>query len=258
MKQFLYSLMFATGLVSYSQAAIVYTNFNPDKVMTLADGSLSFDVDGDQMNDLTFSISGSGASDYVLDVSAPSIQFVKQNASANYTESLFIGKIVDGGKPWSTAGSPLRLASAMNKDIAGANEFFIGLRFVSGSNYFYGWMLVELKSNLDFVVKSFAFDNSLNKAIVVGNTGAVLLSLDQEETIDFSFYPTAVNDFITISSSENIQAVSVLNSAGQKVAFDSPYSKELRLNLSNLTSGNYIIRVTLKDGSLQSERFVKL
>jgi hypothetical protein len=241
MKQFLYSLMFATGLVSYSQAAIVYTNFNPDKVMTLADGSLSFDVDGDQMNDLTFSISGSGASDYVLDVSAPSIQFVKQNASANYTESLFIGKIVDGGKPWSTTGSPLRLASAMN-----------------GSNYFYGWMLVELKSNLDFVVKSFAFDNSLNKAIVVGNTGAVLLSLDQEETIDFSFYPTAVNDFITISSSENIQAVSVLNSAGQKVAFDSPYSKELRLNLSNLTSGNYIIRVTLKDGSLQSERFVKL
>tara|TARA_Y100001934_G_C12315101_1_gene756988 strand:+ start:258 stop:1031 length:774 start_codon:yes stop_codon:yes gene_type:complete len=239
-----------------AQATIVYNNFNPDHTMTLSDGTLSFDLDGDMNDDITFAISGTGASNYVLSVTGPKLEFVvDQIANPSYTESLFIGKEVHSGKKW--AANNVRIASSSNKDIAGNPEFFMGIRFVSGSNYFYGWALMELKSNLDLVIKSVAFDNSLNKSIVVGNTGAVLLSEKEVQEIDWSIYPTVVENAFTIEASEELSSLEIWNTAGTLLKQEEINAMEARIDIADLPKGVYFIKVHSLKGELLENRLIK-
>jgi hypothetical protein len=251
----LFTLALAIGLVMPTlNATVVYNDFAPDLTMAFG-ATLSFDLDGDMNDDITFSSSGSGASDYVISVTGANVQFAGQ-ASGNYTENLFIGKLVNAGKNWLASNA--NIASAANKDIAGGNEFYIGVRVAgSNNNYFYGWILLELKANLELVVKSTAFETNLPQ-IVVGNTGSALLSEEELQSIDWSFFPTQVNDLATITASENINSLQVWNQAGQLILSEKPNAEKAELRLAELPSGIYILTGTTENGQKIEERFLKL
>lgn len=240
---------------SSTQAAVIYNNFSPD--LTMAFGStLSFDLDGDMNDDITFSTSGSGSSDYVINVSGSGLEFANQNGGSVYTETLFIGKLVDAQKNW--VASNARIASAMGKDIAGSPEFFIGVRVAgSNNNYFYGWILVELKSNLELVVKSTAFETS-SPRIVVGNTGAVLLSQDELEAVEFSVYPNRVDDILNLQSSEDLKEVILFSTNGSEVLRQSLNAQTARIQVAHLPKGMYLIKAQTIAGVVLEERILKL
>lgn len=241
-------------LIPAAQATVVYNDYTPDKTMSFG-STLSFDLDGDLNDDITFSTSGSGASDYVITVTGTDLEFAAQ-AGGIYTESLFIGKVVDAGKNW--AASTARIASAGAKNIAGGKEFFIGVRVKgSNNNYFYGWILMELKSNLELVVKSTAFETSQNR-IVVGNTGSALLSQDEQEVSELSFYPTQVSDVAKIESNVELSKVIVYNQAGTKVLEAAIEGKEFTLEVAHLPKGIYLIKVETQKAEVLEDKFLKL
>lgn len=250
MKKLVLSALLVVAAISSSQAIVVYNDFAPD--LTMAFGStLSFDLDGDMNDDITFSTSGSGASDYVISATGANVEFASQGGATAYTESLFIGKVVDATKTWS-AGSA-RIASAANKDIAGGNEFFIGLRVAgNNNNYFYGWLLVEVRSNLELVVKSSAFETNF-PTIVVGNTGAALLELDENQLPQMEIYPTLAQDEVTIATEADIDHVQVIDQSG-KILMD---VNSKSIEVSGLPSGSYFLNIYTLKGVLVQERFVK-
>ncbi len=236
------------------KAVVVYNDFSPDLSLTFG-GTLSFDLDGDMNDDITFTSSGTGMGDYVISASGTDVAFAAQAGGGTaYTESLFIGKLVDANKNWSAGAA--RLASAVNKDIAGNNEFFIGLR-VNGNNgnFFYGWLLVELKSSLELVIKSSAFETSAS-SIVVGNTGAALISLEELEQTKIDIYPTVVQDRVNFETEEEILAVKIFSTSGVLVAVPE-LNGQSSINLSDLNSGNYILEIEMSKGQIIRERLLK-
>ena len=73
-----------------------------------------------------------------------------------------------------------------------------------------------------------------------------------------NIYPSIVKDNLSLESIESIAKVSVYNIAGQKVATFNINSTSDKLDLSNLSSGSYIISAQLTSGKTITKRIIKL
>ncbi|MCK5637470.1 MAG: T9SS type A sorting domain-containing protein [Flavobacteriaceae bacterium] len=84
--------------------------------------------------------------------------------------------------------------------------------------------------------------------------GVVSSDVDGFESIGFSYYPNPViNNELTLLSSKNISIINVYNSIGQRVLSKNPVTLETKLDMHNLTTGTYLIEVTIgtKEGSFK-------
>jgi len=70
-----------------------------------------------------------------------------------------------------------------------------------------------------------------------------------------SIYPNPVKDELTIKSDNEASRISIYNSAGQLVK-DAEIKND-KVNVSNLNVGNYIGKVLLKNGQIQSTKIIK-
>lgn len=77
----------------------------------------------------------------------------------------------------------------------------------------------------------------------------VVLDAKEFDMAAFSYYPNPVNDLLNISYSENITGVEVLNLVGQRVMSAEYNQDKVQLNLSQLASGTYLIRVSTENAS---------
>lgn len=59
----------------------------------------------------------------------------------------------------------------------------------------------------------------------------------------FAFYPNPVKDILNITDADEIKSVSVYDLTGRKVKVQSVNAKEAKINLSDLSSGNYVVHV---------------
>lgn len=62
-----------------------------------------------------------------------------------------------------------------------------------------------------------------------------------------TFYPNPVNDILNLSYAENISSVKVFNLLGQEVLSQKANETSVQLNLSELTSGTYIVKINAGD-----------
>ena len=104
-----------------------------------------------------------------------------------------------------------------------------------------------------------AIDSSGNKSTtstVNANVGSVGVN-KPSSIVSLNLSPNPVNDFLNIDSQDAIKAVSITNLAGQTL-FNSNYynSSNVRLNLSSLQSGLYLVKVQTANGT-QVQRIIK-
>lgn len=73
----------------------------------------------------------------------------------------------------------------------------------------------------------------------------------------FSIYPNPAADYLNVSFSDTkAKQVAVYNTAGRKL-YSSTATSNSRINLKSFAAGTYLLSVTLSDGSIVTERFVK-
>lgn len=89
---------------------------------------------------------------------------------------------------------------------------------------------------------------------VAGDCG--LLSVSDVTSVDLEFYPNPVNDILNIQSNVAVQSVEVYNLLGQRVLISKSISNG-ELNMSNLTSGIYLVRATFEGGQVETFKVVK-
>lgn len=63
----------------------------------------------------------------------------------------------------------------------------------------------------------------------------------------FSYYPNPVQDVLNLGYTENITNVTVFNLLGQKVMESNANSTSVKMDLSALSSGSYIVKVSSAD-----------
>lgn len=81
------------------------------------------------------------------------------------------------------------------------------------------------------------------------------LAVNDADKNSFGFYPNPVKNEMTIVSKDEAQRILIYNAAGQLVK-DSKINNN-KVNISNLTSGNYIGKVTLKNGKTETVKIIK-
>lgn len=79
-----------------------------------------------------------------------------------------------------------------------------------------------------------------------------VLSVDKSEKIVLSIYPSPTSDYLNIQTEEQVLDVTIFNVQGRQVL----KSSEERLDVSNLTSGIYLIEVKTNSGKATS-KFIK-
>ena len=64
---------------------------------------------------------------------------------------------------------------------------------------------------------------------------------------NFKFYPNPVKDVLNLSYTQNMSHIAIFNLIGQKVLESNIDSNSQQLNLSTLTKGTYLVKITSKD-----------
>lgn len=83
-----------------------------------------------------------------------------------------------------------------------------------------------------------------------------ILGIEDNVLESFSFYPNPSNNNIFITALQTIETVSIYNMLGQNVFTEKIDSINSEINISNLASGNYIMKVSI-NGSLGTYRLLK-
>jgi hypothetical protein len=100
---------------------------------------------------------------------------------------------------------------------------------------------------------------SFSEDAVVGTLdNPYIIQLNNDIQIDgINVYPTLVKDVLNISSKENINNVSVYNVNGLEVYRGENYSESTQINLENLNSGTYFVKVMTENGNVKVRCVVK-
>ena len=95
-------------------------------------------------------------------------------------------------------------------------------------------------------------------AVVGALDNPYIIQLNNDIQIDgINVYPTLVKDVLNISSKENINNVSVYNVNGLEVYRGENYSESTQINLENLNSGTYFVKVMTENGNVKVRCVVK-
>ncbi|QIG88738.1 T9SS type A sorting domain-containing protein [Chryseobacterium sp. POL2] len=110
-----------------------------------------------------------------------------------------------------------------------------------------------------------SIDNTKDGGLIVGgskNGNAWLVKLggtlgtNESSKNKVTIYPNPVKDLLNISSENKIESVNVFNLAGQK-SLSNPQLINGQLNVSQLTSGTYLLDITYQNGETETVKIIK-
>lgn len=85
---------------------------------------------------------------------------------------------------------------------------------------------------------------------------ATLSTTEIDDILDFSYYPNPVNDNLSLKAQKNIQNVIVYNMLGQEVIRTNPNTVNTELNMSELQSGAYFVKINI-DNNIETFKIIK-
>ncbi|MCX7547430.1 fibronectin type III domain-containing protein [Xanthomarina sp. F1114] len=75
------------------------------------------------------------------------------------------------------------------------------------------------------------------------------LSIEESELLSFKYYPNPVDNILNLRSVQTIQSVEVFNLLGQEVLRTASNSANMDVDMSNLQSGTYFVKVTIENAT---------
>ncbi len=129
----------------------------------------------------------------------------------------------------------------------------------------YGWMRIAIdEDNQQLVIKEWAISQEYGVPIIVGDTGATPVSVNDlsDEIIEFTLSPNPAVDQMLLTfnyqSDADLQLV-ISNSTGIEVYREAyvqlPNQNNILVNTSELSAGVYLLQLRSKDG-VRTEQFV--
>lgn len=226
---------------SYRIYVINYNSDSPNVPPTLAVGSSITAIGGtcvDTGLPLTFCVSS-------LPVKLVSFSAVKEGSTAQLNwatteevnaEKFDIQRSADA-KQWASIGQTR--ATGESKQLV--NYTFTDAKPLTGINYYRLKMIDKDDSFAYSTIKAVKFEGGINALAV---------------------YPNPVSDILFLKSEEggsedlkNVKQVSIINAAG-KIAYQSAYVSTSGINVSSLTNGIYIVKVTKTDGTYTTHKLL--
>ena len=114
-------------------------------------------------------------------------------------------------------------------------------------------VMEDVTNNTDVRLESTSNKNctATNWITVTANVG-----IDEVEALQVNIYPNPASRYLNIESAEAMTEVVIYNAVGQQVVSRHIDSNSVRLDLGNLSTGNYTLRINGADGSLTTRKFI--
>lgn len=266
-KLLLLASLFLLGI--HANATIVWTNLIPHQT-TLANGSgATFDVDLDNNATIDYRFTliyitgSSGSAGFVIAQAG-------QVGTSNFVSIDTVGGVLDARAfasgnsidsssiVWhSMASSNPNLLSSLSGFTSGYwtgnSDWYLGVKFLIGSNYHYGWIKMSINPNtMDVTLKEYAYENVANTAILAGAKGPSSVN-NLTDVAAIKVKNNTLNNTITFSCSntyDQITTMNIVDMQGRIVKMLKPNdisSGEIVLNTQNLSSGIYMYTLKIND-----------
>jgi len=269
-----------TAIAGAANAQIVYTDINPDTLITGNGAFYNLDVDNNGVIDFTFytiasSITySSGSSSTFIDFSGA---YMSPAASGNSMMNFSYGPMnVPAGSAIGSSGSftssggwvglvadisYVSSSSTSSYSVSVGNfldtDGFVGLKFQNSGNTHYGWARIEVANDGTVLsVKEYAFESTPNTAINAGETanGPVGIA-DLENSVVINNF----NNQLKVVAAQNLTngIINVVSMSGKQVVSKSFTSNLERIDLNDLSTGIYMVNVNSDEGVINKKIYVR-
>jgi hypothetical protein len=73
----------------------------------------------------------------------------------------------------------------------------------------------------------------------------------------FTIYPNPATNYLTISNEQEIiNSIQLFDITGKEIIMQKPFAKDIKLNLNNITDGNYILKIKTENGTIYNTKIV--
>jgi len=261
------TLLLLSILISYhATAQIVYTDVDPD--ITIDDFQQGYPVDfnNDGVTDfhiVLLSNTGVWVMQLILDTStANTFVVLDGDEAAVLNQDNNIGPssdlyLLDSG--WGDLMYGYWNSSGEYGNWTGVQEDkYLGIKFEIGNQFHYGWVqlntTIHSHSNMEFTVKSFAYETTPNTSILAGDTGTT--GVNANEIASISVYPNPTKDWIHFDSPTPLKQVLVFDSTGKLVKNINVDFTAKNLDLSEISKGIYTVKF-ISDNRSSVKKIIK-
>lgn len=133
----------------------------------------------------------------------------------------------------------------------GEDEQFIGVRFETGGDNFYGWVRMGLNDDFEIQVYDYAYQSTADASLEAGEVAAVK-SLIPADVINAYSFGSMVNINV-MNLNADLATVEIYNTVGQSVYSNSLDQKGMQIDLSNVADGIYTLHINA-DGSVYNKQ----
>ncbi len=264
-----------TTAFTSANAQVVYTDVNPDYLLTGNYNTYSLDLNNDGVEDYsvvnldTIQSYVSGSYSYKATIKGAALRnpVVSNswliNSSASFYEPTplnqgdAIGSSGMFGSYSSSLGAPIvanfEYSYLLNGvtvytsnytfgDFSFDQEGILGLKFNINGNYHYGWARIEVTSNGLVSIKDYAYESNPNTSIVAGNNGSGLVGIsNQLSDIDVSMLNNSLQ--IVNKSSDNQLQLTVTTISGQTILTTQIQDELETISMDEFAAGIYLVKV---------------
>ncbi|MNX72469.1 The GLUG motif protein [compost metagenome] len=103
---------------------------------------------------------------------------------------------------------------------------------------------------------AYNFSNIIANHSIVANFRLIVLDIDDRNLVGLKAYPNPVNDVLNISYSQDISNIEIYGLLGQLIIAETVNDKQVQVDMSNLRSGAYFVKVT-SDSKTKTVKIIK-
>lgn len=253
------SSIFTFGCVTMTQAAIVYTDIAD---VTLASGdsiSIDFNNDGTKEFSIVDNSFGTTPLPYTT-FNGPNFGFVmvgNQTAGGwDAIKGIDLNTPINSTSNFANNGADGYIDPDWSPSTFTSNQdTYIGAQFELNGAIHFGWIRVHWNAAGTFIVKGYAYEDQVNTEIPAGAEGNSTANIDKN-IISLRMYPNPSSEQLHVElSSEG--SITIFNMQGQALV-DSEKRKQHVFSVINWKDGFYLVRLEQPDGTVSTQRFLKL
>jgi len=247
-----------------TNAQIVYTDINPDVTTTLnstvisANNIIAIDFDSDGTEEYNFRWDDYGTSGWFMHMTyANGNTFNLDGTATNpfggrYLKAMNQGETINSSLNWGASSPEPFIGDNADSNFQNLGDKYVGVKFLLGTNTYYGWVLVSFDNSKKLTVKEYAYQSTPNTAINAGDKGTTGVN-DLKNNQYFSIYPNPATNFIEIKTDLEYTLFTIIDLTGKTVKTIKNQSKT---DISDLNKGIYLIKIIGRNNTT-IQKFVK-
>ncbi len=255
-----------------TNAQIVYTDVNPDTVISSpvspTPKDYNLDLNNDGVNDYKISVSlaiGGAcftARFYIFYVKATALNAnaVVAVANSTYPQPMNFNDSIVSGLTFSTTGY-LRYERTSNQFCSGTtqgywpllSDCYLGLKLIVGANTYYGWarMQVSFGYPATCTIKEYAYNSIPNQPILAGETGTGPTGIFENSfASSINLFPNPADNHFTIALGSSNQKVEVIiTDITGKIIYSTTSTdvQKIEVNTTDFATGIYVVQIQAAD-----------